>query len=169
MLQHAQRNEVGAVGAKLYFGDGTIQHAGVAIGINGVAANVYSGEDGSSRGYMNRLMTVQNVSAVTAACLMMRKGVFREVGGFSEQFEVAFNDVDLCMKIRERNYLIVWTPYAELYHHEMKTRGGNDTEDKIDLHNKEVSLFINKWTAVLELGDPYYNINFDYRSSNYVL
>jgi len=159
MLEHAWRKEIGAVGAKLYYPDGTIQHAGVVIGIGGVAGHAFRGVDGEAYGYAGRLKIIQNVSAVTGACMMMRKGVFDEVGGFDEKYTVALNDVDLCLKIRKKGYLNVWTPYAELYHHELKTRGEDISPIKKKRWFKEVELFQRKWEHVLDEGDEYYNPN----------
>ncbi len=112
-----------------------------------------------SAGYFSRLQIVQNLSAVTAACMMVRRDVFDEAGGFDESFSLALNDVDLCLKIRQKGYLIVFTPYAELYHHESKTRGYEDTAEKQERFRGEIELFRQKWGHVLELGDPYYNPN----------
>lgn len=131
MLMYAQRSNVGAVGAKLYFDDNTIQHAGVVLGLGAdrVAGHSHYRMPKENLGYMGRLYYAQNVSAVTGACMMMRKSVFEEVNGFDESFRVAFNDVDLCMRIRKAGYLIVFTPYAELYHYESKSRGLEDTPE----------------------------------------
>lgn len=159
MLEHAQRNEVGAVGAKLYYPNYTIQHAGVILGIGGVAGHSHKDYNGNDFGYYNRLKITQNLSAVTGACLMMRKEVFAQVGGFDESYPYAFNDVDLCMKIRNKGYLILFTPYAELYHYESKTRGYEDTPEKLKRFYKEIELFKKKWGDVLEKGDPYYSPN----------
>jgi GT2 family glycosyltransferase len=159
MSEHALRKEVGAVGAKLYFGDDTVQHGGVIVGMGGVAGHPHKHFPKTSNGYFGRLEIVQNMSAVTGACLMMRKDVFNEVGGLDEGFTHAFNDVDLCMKIRQRGYLIVWTPFAELYHYESKTRGYEDTPEKKERFKKEESLFRDKWGVILANGDPYYNPN----------
>lgn len=157
MFEFAQRKEVGAIGAKLYYPDNKIQHAGVIIGLRGLAAHSHKGFPNSGNGYMGRLNTIQNVSAVTAACMMMRRKVFEEVGGFDERLSVAFNDVDLCLKIREKGYLIVYTPYAELYHHESASRG---IEDKYkERFKREEELMKTKWRQALEAGDPYYNPN----------
>ena len=108
---------------------------------------------------MSRLSIAQNVSAVTAACMMMKTSVFREVGGFDETLKVAFNDVDLCMKVRQAGYLLVFTPYAEAYHYESKSRGLEDTPEKVARFNREIERFHSKWGAELEAGDPYYNPN----------
>lgn len=159
MLELAQREDVGAVGAKLYYPDDTIQHAGVILGLGGVAGHSHKYYKGTSSGYCSRLKVVQNLTASTAACLMMRREVFEAVGGFDENFKVAFNDIDLCMKIRQKKKLIVWTPFAELYHYESKSRGQENTPEKIERFRGEISRFKEKWDKELERGDPYYNPN----------
>lgn len=159
MLQHAIRKDVGAVGAMLYYPDDTIQHAGVIVGLGGVAGHSHKCLSRYHSCYTNRLQIVQNLSAVTAACLMMRKEVFTDVGGFDEDLVVAFNDVDLCLRIRGKGYLIVWTPYAELYHHESKTRGLDNTTERIRRFNHEISIIHERWAGFLAKGDPYYNCN----------
>jgi GT2 family glycosyltransferase len=159
MLEHAVRHDVGAVGAKLYYPDHTIQHAGIIVGLCGVAGYCHKFFPGENSGYKGRLKIVQNFSAVTAACLMIRNEVFQEVGGFDERYSLAYNDVDLCLKIREKGYVIVWTPYAELYHDESKTRGYEDDPEKQGRFQQEKELFRQKWSGVLERGDPYYNPN----------
>lgn len=159
MLEFAQRKDVGAVGARLYFTDRTIQHAGVILGLGGVAAHSHRDFPDSSHGYMGRIKIIQNLSAVTAACMMVRREVFEEVGGFDESLAHAFNDVDLCLKMREKGYLIVYTPYAELYHHESASRGHEDTPERKVRFAKEVEIMKGRWKHVLEAGDPYYNPN----------
>ncbi|GAA0727090.1 hypothetical protein GCM10008905_24290 [Clostridium malenominatum] len=159
MLMYSQREDVGAVGAKLYYPNNTIQHAGLGIGLLTLAGHYFRHFDKDATGYMGNLYFSRNVSGVTAACLMMRKNVFNEINGFDEAFEVAFNDVDLCMRIRQTNYLIVWTPYAELYHYESISRGYEDTPEKQARFNGEVRRFQERWKKELEEGDPYYNPN----------
>ncbi len=159
LLGHALRHEIGAVGAKLYYPDDTIQHAGVILGLGGVAGHSHKHFARDSNGYCYRPKIVQNLSAVTAACLMMRRTVFKEIGGFDEKYSHAFNDVDLCLRIRERGYLIVFTPHAELYHYESKSRGYEDTPEKQKRFKGEIELFQQKWKHVLERGDPYYSPN----------
>ena len=155
----AQRGDVGAVGMMLYYPDNTVQHAGVILGIGGVAGHSHKYFNRGESGYMSRMTLVQNMSAVTAAAMMLRASVFYEVGGFDERLRVAFNDVDLCMKIRRAGYLIVFTPYAEAYHYESKSRGAEDTPQKRARFQGEVERFREKWEDVLEAGDPYYNPN----------
>lgn len=160
MLMYSQREDVGAVGAKLYYPNNTIQHAGVIVGIKGIAAHSHQFMPRSTVGYMFRCYVPQDLSAVTAACLMMKKSVFREVGGLDENnFKVAFNDIDLCMRIRKAGYLIVWTPYAEAYHYESISRGAEDTPEKRERFCGEIERFKRRWGKELEAGDPYYNPN----------
>lgn len=159
MLMYAQRSDVGAVGAILYYPDDTIQHAGVILGIGGVAGHSHKNFKRGEYGYMTRAAIAQNLSAVTFACVMIPSAVFRETGGLDEKFEVAFNDVDMCMRIRKAGYLIVFTPYAELYHYESKSRGSEDTPQKIKRFNSEIDRFKARWGKELESGDPYYNPN----------
>ncbi|MCS6851286.1 MAG: glycosyltransferase family 2 protein [Gemmataceae bacterium] len=168
MLEHAQQPEVGAVGAKLYFPNDTVQHGGILLGFAGSAGHWHLGFPRNSYGYFSRLVTTQNVAGCTGACLMMRKSVFEEAGRFDERFMITYNDIDLCMKIRQRGYRIVWTPHAELYHYESTTRG-IDQEDPIKqarLHS-EGSLFVSRWKDALEAGDPYYSPNLDINDYNF--
>ena len=159
MLMFAQREDVGAVGAKLYYPDDTIQHAGVILGIGGVAGHAHKYFARNAYGYVSRACISQNMSACTAACLLIRRDVFDKVEGLDEGFAVAFNDIDLCMKIRKAGYLIVFTPFAEFYHYESKSRGLEDSPEKIKRFNGEIERFSNKWGEVLKAGDPYYNPN----------
>src|SRR5262249_22159424 len=150
---------VGAVGAKLYYPDGTMQHAGIILGIGGVTGHAHRFLESKSGGYLNRLVTTQNLSAVTGACLMMRKDVFDEGGGFDERFRINLNDVDLCLRIRQRDYWVVWTPHAELIHHERTTRGAEEHPGNQSEFAAERQLFVSKWRAQLLAGDPYYSPN----------
>lgn len=160
MLEHSMREEVGAVGAKLVYPDNTIQHAGTILGLGGVAAHSHKNFSVNSNGYFGSLNTIRNYSAVTAACMMTRKRVFEEVGGFNEKdLPVAFNDVDLCLRMREKGYLIVYTPYAVLYHYESKSRG-------YDLNPNEILFMKNKWNKILP-SDPYYNPNLTLDSEDF--
>jgi GT2 family glycosyltransferase len=170
MVEHIQRPEVGAVGAKLLYPDHTIQHGGVIMKVNGVAAHAHRNLHDKSAGYFFRAGVIQNLSACTAACLLLRKSVYEEVGGMdAENLKVAFNDIDLCMKIREKGYLIVYTPYAKLYHFESKSRGSDTTPDKIDRFRAEIFFFQEKWEKFLEKGDPYYNPNLSLKSEDFSL
>ncbi|OON99036.1 MAG: hypothetical protein ATN35_02460 [Epulopiscium sp. Nele67-Bin004] len=157
MLMYCQRDDVGIVGAKLYFEDDTIQHAGVIMGLGGVAGHSHKYYHRNDVGYFHRLSVVQNLSGVTAACLMIKKSIYEEVDGLDEKFQVAFNDVDLCMKVREKGYLVVFSPYVEAYHYESKSRGAEDNPEKIARFNGEISRFHDKWGVTL--SDPYYSIN----------
>lgn len=169
MLMYSQRNDIGAVGAKLYYENETIQHAGVIIGIGGFAGHSHRHIDRRSGGYFSRCKIQQNLSAVTAACLMMRKNVFYEINGFDETFKVALNDVDLCLRIRKAGYLIAWTPYAELYHYESISRGYEDTPEKQKRFEGEVRRFQDRWKNELEIGDPYYNPNLTLEAEDFSL
>jgi GT2 family glycosyltransferase len=165
MLEHAQRIEVGAVGCKLLYPNGKIQHVGVILGISGmrgklgVAGHSHKNYSNSSRGYYGRPHVIHNLSAVTGACVVIRRNVFDEVGGFDENLGIAFNDVDLCLKIREKGYLIVYTPYSELYHYESLSRGYEDTPEKEARFEKESRYIRGKWGLIIDKGDPYYNPN----------
>lgn len=161
-----QLPQVGIVGARLYFPDETIQHAGVIIGLGGVAGHIFSGVSRYEPGYMGRAVMPQNLSAVTAACMMMKRSVFQEVGGFDEDFRVAFNDVDLCMKTTSAGYQVVLNPYVQLYHYESKSRGQENTGDKQSRFYSEVYRFETKWPEILEKGDPYYNLNLSLKDGN---
>ncbi len=169
MLMFAQRCDVGAVGAKLYYDDDTIQHAGVIVGLGGVAGHSHKGFARDNPGYMARAAITQNLSACTAACLMMRKDVYDEVDGLDEGYAVAFNDIDFCMKIRKAGYLIVFTPFAEFYHYESKSRGDEDTPEKRARFNSEVFRFQERWGTELKAGDPYYNPNLSLDSEDFAL
>lgn len=159
MLMFAQRTDVGAVGAMLYYPDDTIQHAGVILGIGGVGGHSHKYFKRGEYGYASRLTIAQNLSGVTAACILIPREVWEEVQGLDEGFAVAFNDVDLCMRIRKAGYLIVWTPYAEMYHYESKSRGQEDSPEKQERFNGEVERFLERWDEELKAGDPYYNLN----------
>lgn len=159
MLGICQKEDVGAVGAKLYYPDGTIQHAGVILGLCGVASHLYVGFPGDKSGYAARLVSVQDLSAVTAACMMTKKSAWERVGGMEERLAVAYNDIDYCLKLRKAGYRVVFTPYAELTHYESKTRGLEDTEEKRQRLRREADIFNEKWKDVMEAGDPYYNPN----------
>lgn len=159
MLGCCQRSDVGIVGAKLFYPDDTIQHAGVVIGMGGIAGHILCRADGKEYGYNARLVTMQDISAVTAACLMISREDFAKVEGFDERYTVAFNDIDLCLKVRELGRLVVFNPYVTLYHYESKSRGLEDTPEKLERFRKEVEYFQQKWKGLLEKGDPYYNVN----------
>lgn len=172
MLMYAQRPDVGAVGAKLYYGDKTIQHAGVVVGLGAhrTAGHTHYKINYDNLGYMGRLCYAQNVSAVTGACLMVKKSLYDELGGLDESFAVALNDVDFCLRIREKGYLNVFTPFAELYHFESASRGSDVMDEaKAKRYEEESAHFREKWKEVLAKGDPYYNPNFSLDHSDYSL
>ncbi|KGB98594.1 MULTISPECIES: glycosyltransferase family 2 protein [Burkholderia] len=160
MVSHARRPEIGAVGAKLLYADGFVQHAGVVMGIGGFAGHAHKLYPSTHPGYAGRAMLTQNFSAVTGACLVMRRDVFQAVGGFDEEnLPVAFNDVDLCLRVREAGYRIVWTPYAVLYHYESYSRGDDQmSPEKRARFDREKNFMLSKWRTD-ELNDPYYNQN----------
>ncbi|MEZ8144312.1 glycosyltransferase [Enterovibrio sp. FF113] len=157
MVSHAIRSDIGCVGAKLYYPNGTLQHAGVITGLGGVAGHSHKHFPGDHPGYFKRLQITQNLSAVTAACLAVRKSVFEEVGGLNEKdLTVAFNDVDFCLKVREAGYRNLWTPYAELIHHESVSRGAEDNPEKIARFQSEIAYMQITWGEAL-LDDPNYS------------
>lgn len=171
LLMYAQREDVGAVGAKLYYGDKTIQHAGVvlALGAHRTAGHSHYGQHRDNLGYMGRLCYAQNVSAVTGACLLVKKELFEQAGGLDESFAISLNDVDFCLKLRRKGYLNVFTPFAELYHFESISRGLDDKGEKAQRYERESSRFREKWKEVLDAGDPYYNPNFSLDRSDFAL
>lgn len=160
MLGICCRKEVGIVGAKLLYPDDTVQHAGVIVGFGGYAGHVFHGIPRHDLGYMMRPMMNCNYSAVTAACLMVKRSVFEEVGGLTEIYKVACNDIDFCLKVREKGYLVVYNAFSEWYHYESKSRGYEDTPEKMERFQGEVRKFQARWNDFLEKGDPYYNSNF---------
>jgi GT2 family glycosyltransferase len=174
MLMYAQRPDVACVGAKLYFPDKTIQHAGIVIGLGAhrTAGHTHYRQRRENLGYMGRLCYAQDISAVTGACLMVKKSIWDEMGGLDESFQISLNDVDFCLRCREKNYLNVFTPFAELYHYESASRGsdvdGTDTA-KAERYNREAEHFRTRWKSVLEAGDPYYNPNFTLDRSDFSL
>lgn len=169
LLGYCMRKDVGAVGARLYYEDDTIQHAGVVIGFGGIAGHCFVQQKRGTTGYCHRIICAQDYSAVTAACMMVKRSAFDAVGGLSEELAVAFNDIDFCMKLRKAGYLIVYNPYAELYHYESKSRGLEDTPEKVARFNKEVATFEKKWPDILKNGDPYYNPNLTLKSQDFSL
>ena len=169
MLGVCQRPEVGGVGAKLIYPDNTIQHAGCVIGMGGIAGHMFVDMPADRTGYLHKASLLQDMSAVTAACLMMKKEVFEQAGGFTEELAVAFNDVDLCLKVRKNNHLIVYDPYAKLYHMESKTRGAEDSKEKVRRFQTEIEYMRCHWMDILKNGDPYYNKNLSLTKWNYSL
>ena len=171
LLMYAQRDDVGAVGAKLYYEDRTVQHAGVVLqmGAHRTAGHVHCRQGRDSIGYMGKLCYAQNVSAVTAACLLVSRKKYDEVGGLDESFRVALNDVDFCLKLREKGYLNIFTPYSELYHYESISRGSDLEGANMARLDKEAEDFKSKWKEILDKGDPYYNPNFSLDHNDYSL
>ena len=169
MLGVCERKEVGAVGVKLLYPDNTIQHAGCVIGIGGIAGHMFVDMPANRTGYLHKASIMQDMSAVTAACMMMKRQAFEEAGGFTEKLSVAFNDVDLCLKVRRNNKLIVYDPYVQLYHMESKTRGAEDSQAKVRRFQEEIEYIRCQWIDILKKGDPYYNKNLSLTKWNYSL
>lgn len=169
MLGFAQRAEVGIVGARLLYQDDTIQHAGVVVGFGGIAGHTFIGLHQAENSYFHRAMCAQDYSAVTAACMLTKTALFWQVDGFTEELAVAFNDIDYCMKVRAAGKLVVYAPYAVMYHYESKSRGLEDTPEKVRRFNNEVAIFARRWPDILQNGDPYYNPNLTLRKSNFAL
>lgn len=170
LIGYAQNKEIGAVGGRLYYPDKSIQHAGIAIGIQGMAANLLVNLPFGKHGYYAREAATRNVAAVTGACLFARREIYEEIGGMDEDlFKVAFNDVDFCLKILEKGYRVVYNPYVELIHSESKTRGLEDTPEKKARFEQEKKNFQEKWKAFLQKGDPYYNKNFSCEDCNFTI
>ena len=169
MVMYAQQKRVGCVGAKLLYPDDTIQHAGVGFGIGGVAGHLHKYFPATSDGYMGRLNYVQDVYGDTAACLLIRKEIYDEVHGLDESYAVAFNDVDFCVRVREAGYTNVFTPFAQLYHYESKSRGMEDNPEKQKRFQGEVLRFQARWGDLLAKGDPCTNPNFDIQREDFSL
>lgn len=173
MLGTCQRPEVGIVGAKLYYPDHTVQHAGIVVGIGGnargIGQNMFSGLKEGRSGYLHKASVTMNYSAVTAACMMVQRSAYEAAGGFEEKLAVAFNDVDFCLKVRALGYLVVYQPRIEAYHYESKSRGAEDSKEKTDRFQREIEYMRNHWIGILKGGDPYYNPNFSSVYSNYSL
>ena len=169
LLGYCMRENTGAVGARLYYGDNTIQHAGVVIGFGGIAGHCFVQQKRENTGYCHRIICAQDYSAVTAACMMVKRSAFHEVGGLDENLKVAFNDIDFCLKLRAAGYLIVYNPYAELYHYESKSRGLEDTPEKLERFHREIAMLEKKWPDIFRDGDPYYNPNLTLDSQDFSL
>jgi GT2 family glycosyltransferase len=168
MVEQAQRPSIGAVGAKLLFDDGTVQHAGVVIGLGGVAGHSHKYFPSDAPGYFGTLQTVNNFSAVTAACLMVRRAVFEEVGGFDEELAIAFNDVDFCLRVQAAGYQNVYLPHVEIYHYESKSRGHENTPEKMERFLREQQFMRERWRTG-EVADPHYNRNLTLDTENYAI
>ena len=169
MLGYCQRENTGIVGAKLYYPDDTIQHAGTIIGIGGIAGHAFLNMPRSRSGYLHKASLQMDLSAVTAACMMMKRSVFESLGGFEEKLAVAFNDVDLCLRCVKAGYLVVYNPKVELYHYESKSRGSEDSEEKVRRFQQEIEFMRTRWIDLLKQGDPYYNKNLTLSKWNYSL
>ena len=169
MLGFCQRKDTGIVGAKLYYGNDTIQHGGTVIGIGGIAGHMFVDMPRERSGYMHKASIIQDLSAVTAACMMIKKSVFDRVQGFEEALGVAFNDVDLCLRVGQLGYLVVYDPYVELYHYESKSRGAEDSKEKVRRFQTEIEFMRCRWEKLLKEGDPYYNKNLSLTKWNYSL
>ena len=171
LLMYAQRDDVGAVGAKLYYADNPIQHAGIVIGLGAhhAAGHTHHLLPKENLGYMGRLCYAQDVTAVTGACLLVRKSLYEQVGGLDESFTVALNDVDFCLRLRALGLLNIFTPFAELYHYESKSRGLDKDGASAERYNKEVAHFRERWKKELDAGDPYFNPNFSLEHATYEL
>lgn len=171
LLMYAQREDVGCVGCKLLYPDHTIQHAGIVIGLGAhrTAGHTHYLVSEKNYGYMGRLCFTQNVTAVTGACLMVKKAIFNAVQGLDESFKVSLNDVDLCLRVRKLGFLNVCTPFAELFHYESASRGSDLSGVNAERYNEESARFREKWKAELAAGDPYYNPNFSLDRSDYAL
>ena len=169
LLGVCQRPEVGAAGVKLIYPDNTIQHAGCVIGLGGIAGHMFVDMPANRTGYLHKASILQDMSAVTAACMMMKRTAFEEAGGFTEKLSVAFNDVDLCLKVRKNHKLIVYDPYVQLYHMESKTRGAEDNKEKVRRFQEEIEYMRCQWIDILKKGDPYYNKNLSLTKWNYSL
>jgi len=169
LLGIGSRADVGAVGARLYYGDDTIQHAGVILGLGGIAGHAFAQERRSATGYCRRIICMQDLSAVTAACMLVRKTIFDEIGGFDEELAVTFNDVDLCLRIGERGKRVIYNPYVQLYHYESKSRGAENTPEKVARFHSEIAFFEKRWGELLKKGDPYYNPNLTLKEADYTL
>ena len=169
MLGYCMREDVGIVGAKLLYADDTIQHAGVILGFGGTAGHAFIGKSRYDTGYFGRILCAQDYSAVTAACMMTKREAFEAVGGMTEELAVAFNDVDYCLKVRKHGWLVVYDPYAEMHHYESKSRGYEDSPEKVERFNGEVEILLSRWRDWIEQGDPYYNPNLTLDNSDFSL
>ncbi len=169
MLGYCMRDDVGICGARLFYFDDTIQHAGVIVGLGGICGEGFQGFEKENGGYQNRIFCPQDYSAVTAACLMTKKSVFEQVGGMDADFQIAYNDIDYCLKVRRSGKLVVYNPFAMLHHYEYKSRGTENTAEKLARYNREVDLFTSRWADIISAGDPYYNPNLTRRYQDFSL
>lgn len=169
MIGYVQREDVGICGARLLYPDEDIQHAGVIMGMGGIAGAAFVRTHDSDLSYMHRAKCIQDYSCVTAACLLTKRSLFDQVGGFTEKLAVAFNDVDYCMKVRALGKLVVYNPYAKFYHYESKSRGMEDTPEKLARFHSEILTFGTIWKDILRDGDPYYSPALTFRKANFAL
>lgn len=169
MIGYVQREDVGICGARLLYPDEDIQHAGVIMGMGGIAGAAFVRTHDSDLSYMHRAKCIQDYSCVTAACLLTKRSLFDAVGGFTEKLAVAFNDVDYCMKVRALGKLVVYNPYAKFYHYESKSRGMEDTPEKLARFHSEILTFGTTWKDILRDGDPYYSPALTFRKANFAL
>ena len=169
LVSQVLRPEIGAAGAKLLYPDGRIQHAGIVVGMGGIAGAMFVDMPSSRTGYLHKASLLQDMSAVTAACLLVRREVFEMAGGFTEELSVAFNDVDLCLKIREKGFYVLYDPYVVLTHDESRSRGPEDDEKKIRRFQSEIEYMRTHWIGILRGGDPFYNKNLSLSKWNYSL
>ncbi len=169
LLGPCLRDDVGIVGARMFYEDNTIQHAGVIIGYGGIAGHAFQGLPRSANGYFSRIICQSDLSAVTAACMMVKRSLFEALNGFDGVLKVAFNDIDFCLRVREAGKLVMYNPYAQLYHYESKSRGKEDTPEKIARFNGEADVFLKRWPEILKSGDPYYNPNLSLDSNDFKL
>jgi GT2 family glycosyltransferase len=166
MVSFATQTDVGAVGARLWYPNGTLQHGGVIVGAGGVAGHAHPRLRRGQPGYFSRGVLQQELSAVTGACLVVRRQVYDEVGGLDEQLAVAFNDVDFCLRVRAAGYRNIWTPFAELIHHESASRGSEDNPEKLARFRREIDFMMQRWGSTLQ-NDPCYNPNLSLRCADY--
>ena len=169
LTANCQRKDVGIVGTRLYYPDDTIQHAGIVIGIGGVAGALFVGMPRMFTGYLHKAAIQQDLSAVTAACMMVKRSVYEELGGLEEELKVAFNDVDFCLRARDKGYLVVYDPNVELYHFESKSRGTEDSKEKVRRFQNEIEYMRSHWLELLKKGDPMYNPNLTLTKWDYSL
>jgi GT2 family glycosyltransferase len=168
MVQIAVQDRVGVVGAKLWYPGYTLQHGGIILGIKGVAGHAHKHFDKLNQGYLGRANLIQEFSAVTGACMLVKKELFTRVGGFDETLAIAYNDIDLCLKIKEQGFKVVWTPYAELVHHESKSRGDDFQPGKYERLTNEGEYLLNRWGEILK-NDPAYSPNLTLEAENFGL
>jgi GT2 family glycosyltransferase len=167
LMSYGIGENTGIVGAKLLYDDDTVQHAGVIVGLGGVACHILIGNHKDDPGYQAYANVAREYTAVTAACLLVKREAFEAVGGLDEQLKVAFNDIDFCLKVREKGYRVIYNPYALLYHYESKSRGYEDTPEKIERFQGESLYLVEKWSKIMDEGDPHYNPNLSLSTTDF--